>query len=98
MSLDHFLDWTVLCTSVVWGLFLVWYTLRAKWWKTLVGRNTFGVSAVLFVILVRATLLRWNDDFVDVAGIIIYVAAGLFGIQRIIAMESAQRSGKEKIK
>lgn len=86
---------TVVMTTaaLVWFAFLGWYTIRAKWWRLPVGRNTFGVSLVLFLILLRATVLRWFPEFQqhDVAGIIVYGLAVALGIQRLIYMEKAQR-------
>lgn len=83
----------VTLAALAWLTFIVWYSIRAKWWKNPVGRNTFGVSTVLFVILARITLLRWFPHLQqhDIPGIIVYSVAALFGVQRIWFMEKAQR-------
>lgn len=79
--------------TMTWGAFLVWYTIRAKWWKHTIGQNTFGVSVVLFVLLARLALDRVNlaTEATDTIGVFLYGAAALFGVQRIFFVERAQR-------
>lgn len=72
--------------AIVWFAFLIWYTVRAQWWRVPVGRNTFGVSAVLFLV----SLLHWFPN--DITGIIVYGAVAALGIQRIVQLEKAQRN------
>ena len=78
---------------IVWSAFLVWYSIRAKWWKSAIGRNTFGVSLILTVILFRAAALRWFPELAqsEVWGVLIYTIAAGFGVQRILFVEDAQR-------
>lgn len=90
------LAWLTTLTTFVWFCFLVWYTVRAKWWKVGVGRNTFGVSLVLFLVLLRATLLQWVPDLrqYNVAAYVVFSLALVLGIQRLIYVEKAQRKAK----
>lgn len=83
----------VTLAALAWLTFVVWYTVRAKWWKSPVGRNTFGVSAVLFIILLRIAVIRWWPHLQqhDIAGTLVYSVAFVFGVQRIWFMEKAQR-------
>lgn len=77
----------------VWFSMLVWYSIRAKWWKSSIGRNTFGVSLILMVILLRLAVIRWFPEHVqhDFWGVLIYSVAAAFGVQRIVFVEKAQR-------
>ena len=81
------------CAVGAWGLFCIWYTIRAKWWKTAFGHNIFGASFVLFLVLLRGLLARVVDDYEDIEWIsgIVLLAATAYGLQRIIQMERAQR-------
>lgn len=91
-TLAHGLTISVIAATIAWFLFLVVFTLLAKWWKNPYGRNAFGVSFVLFVILFRIMVLRiWPDiEQKDFVGIIVYSLAGIFAIQRGILMVRAQ--------
>lgn len=84
---------TITAATLSWFSFIVWYSIRAKWWKSLLGRNTFAVSLVLFAILLRLTVLRWwpTAHEHDFWGIVIYVLATLLAIQRIWFVEKSQR-------
>ncbi len=77
----------------VWFAFLVWYSIRAKWWKIELGRNIFGVSLILMVILLRLAVIRWFPEHAqhDFWGVIIYSIAAALGVQRIRFVERAQR-------
>lgn len=80
--------------AAVWLVFLIWYTVRAQWWKVAVGRNTFGVSLVVFLVALRAALLHWVPNLREygITGIIVYGAVAALGIQRILQLEKAQRN------
>jgi hypothetical protein len=91
-TLAHTLTIVIIAATIAWFLFLVTYSVTAKWWKNPVGRNTFGVSFVLFWILFRLMLLRiWPDmEQKDIYGIILYSLAGVFAVQRIVLMLESQ--------
>lgn len=81
------------CAVGTWGLFCIWYTIRAKWWRKSLGRNIFGVSLVLFLVLLRGLLNRTVAGFHEniwLSGIVL-LAATAYGLQRLIQMERAQR-------
>jgi hypothetical protein len=88
-----FLNIVITISFATWLGFITWYSIRAKWWKSSVGRNTFAVSLMLTVLLLRATILRWFPAHVqhDFWGIIIYAFVTALGIQRIRFVEYAQR-------
>jgi|GEM_PF-6189002 len=83
---------------VGWLTFLVWYSLRAKWWKSPEGRNVWGVASALVVALgmVNASYI-WPDyaarDWV-VLGVYVYLAA--LAVQRTAQMERRQRRGADR--
>lgn len=85
----------VCLSALAWLAFVVWYTLRAKWWRLAVGWNTFGVSLVMFVVLLRLSVLRLHPGFEDPvpSGILVYSLTLVLAIQRIVFMENAQRKG-----
>ena len=91
-TIEHTLTIAIITATISWFLFIVLYSLTAKWWKTPVGRNTFGVSAVLFVILFRQMSLRvWPEvEQKDLIGIAVYSLATLFAFRRIWIMLFAQ--------
>lgn len=83
-TLAHTLTITVISAASAWFVFLVFYTIVAKWWRGPIGRNTFGVSFVLWVILARLAVLRiWPDMHQsDVVGIILYALTGFYAFRR----------------
>lgn len=87
------LEFSLVLACFAWFVFVVWYTVRAKWWKVPVGRNAFGVSLVLFLILLRITLARLWPGFreLEPAAVVIYLAAAAYGFQRVYQLEKAQR-------
>ena len=77
---------------LVWGAVLVWYTVRAKWWHSAMGRHIFLVSSSI-------TLLLWGDLAFGTAIAQkepIYWVALVAGIARFISMERAQRGTAER--
>ena len=77
---------------LVWGAFLVWYTVRAQWWRSSMGRHIFLVS-------LSVTLLVWGDLVFGTAmaqKTPIYWVALVAGIARFIFMERAQRGTAER--
>ncbi|MFE5309690.1 hypothetical protein [Isoptericola sp. NPDC056605] len=82
-----------LVALLAWLVFLVWYSLRAKWWRSPEGRNVWGVASALVIALgmVNASYI-WPDyaarDWV-VLGVYAYLAA--LAVQRTVQMERRQR-------
>ena len=79
--------------AVVWVGVVVFYAVRAKWWKTPEGRNTEAVSAILAVLLIRLSLVHILPDYVDhsATGRITYSLVAIVGLWRIGPIEKAQR-------
>lgn len=82
----------IIATTVWWG-FVVWYTVRSKWWKNKYGRNLASVGimlASLFAILTIMAWVGWQDWMVFPATAIMIWSIFLGG-QRTYYMEQAQR-------
>lgn len=79
--------------AVAWTAFVIYYTIRAKWWKNAYGRNTMLVSAVLAVILLRISILRWWPHLAqhDWVGVLVYSGAAIAAVRRFLFVEHAQR-------
>lgn len=84
---------SVVVAAAVWLTFIVWYSVRARWWKTPYGRNTFWVSTVLFWVLARIAAVRLIPDFPEheILGALVYILAAVVGVWRTVLMEGAQR-------
>lgn len=85
--------WSATAAALAWLTFIVWYTIRARWWKNSYGRNAVEVSAIIFIVLARIALVShfpWMKQN-DIVGTIVYFAAMLFAIHRIALLEQAQR-------
>lgn len=87
------LTFSIVLCAVAWLTFVIWYTLRAKWWKKSLGWNTFGVSAFLVLLVGRLALIRLTGDEWDfvASGVVVYLLGTGLAVQRIIYMERAQR-------
>jgi hypothetical protein len=79
--------------GVSWLVFLVWYTVRAKWWTNCVGQNTMLVSFVVFLLILNSYLLYTYEWFTvhPVPSTFVYLLTTSAAIQRIYLMERAQR-------
>lgn len=94
MTAEFALTASIWLATASWATFLMWYSVRAKWWKHSVGWNTFGVSLMLFLILLRLSILRAHPSTNDgaVLGIVVYSMTAVLGVQRVVFMEKAQRA------
>lgn len=83
--------------GVAWTVFVVWYAIRAKWWKTQVGQNVmilglllaFSFDRLAIVILQTDGAVRTTSQVVT--GVIMYGLSAFLGVWRTILMEKAQR-------
>lgn len=85
--------WSATAAALAWLTFIVWYTIRARWWKNSYGRNAVEVSAIIFIVLARIALVSHFPEMKqnDIVGTVVYFAAMLFAIHRIALLEQAQR-------
>ena len=92
-SVNLVLDVTVFAATFGWLVFIVWYWIRATWWKGPIGRNTMFTTGILFLILLRRSVVDIWPSFNEhpIVGILIYGTAFGLAIQRTIHMERAQR-------
>lgn len=87
------LKWSLVVATAVWWGFVVWYTVRSKWWKNKYGRNLANVGvmiASLFTILTIMAWVGWQDWMVFPATVVMIWSIFLGG-QRTYYMEQAQR-------
>jgi hypothetical protein len=94
MGVDTLFTWGVTVSACVWFGFLVSYSRHAKWWRNPVGRNAFGVSLVLFLILARVAVVQWFPEAQQrewVAVIVYGLLPTIYGIQRWRQMRKAQK-------
>lgn len=88
--------------ALSWVTLVVWYAIRAKWWKTHIGQNTMGVSAVLALLLVRLVILLATPPYTpqrfweSLFGVAFYLALAWLGGQRIYFVEMSQREATRR--
>lgn len=87
------LDISYVLAGVSWLVFLIWYAIRAAWWKNQVGQNTMLVSFVVFLLVLNSYLLYTYTWFTThpVPSTSVYLLTAAAAIQRIYLMEKAQR-------
>lgn len=87
------LKWALIVATVVWWGFVVWYTIRSKWWKNKYGRNLASVGVMIAALFSLLTLMAWIDwqDWMVFPATAIIVWSILLGGQRTYYMELAQR-------
>ena len=84
---------SVALATLVWAVFLVWYTVRAKWWRKEYGRNLFSVAFLVLLILSRILASRLWPNFqeLEFIGVVVYMYAAFLGVRSTYLMERAQR-------
>ena len=68
---------------IVWVLFVIWYTIRADWWKSQFGWNTMVVSSLVVLALAVPLLPAWIAWSLTAAG-----------VHRLVLLEMTQRRHK----
>ena len=88
----------LLCSTVVWGTFTVWYSLRARWWRNPYGRNTMGTSVGIFALLLAfcAELLYGRFPGDQVLWTLVFLNLGIMAVHRTYHMEKVQRGIAER--
>lgn len=98
--------WLLIPTGLAalsWVTLVVWYHLRAKWWKTKIGYNTMGVSLVIALSMTRLFFLQLTPPYTIyqttevVFGVFLYLALAFLGVQRIVFVEQSQREQQRLI-
>lgn len=81
-----------------WIVVVVWYSVRAKWWKTFIGQNTWAISFIIMLALIRLSIIHLTlsssvraDVGSTVFGFLIYFGLAYVGIQRVYLIEESQR-------
>jgi hypothetical protein len=90
---------------LTWTGLVVWYAIRAKWWKTHIGQNTMAVSFVIALAMMRAFTVAAFDvqpvyalqPWQAVVGALIYTMLAFLGGQRIYFVEMSQRREDLKV-
>jgi hypothetical protein len=95
--INWYLTISACLAAASWTSLIVWYSIRAKWWKTHVGQNTMGVSVVLTLLLIRLSVLLATPPYTPqrfwetVFGVTFYLALAFLGLQRVYFVEQSQR-------
>lgn len=84
---------SLLGATVVWWVFVIWYALRAKWYKVASGRNVMGVSVGLASVLTLFSIGVVVGRFTgyEVIWGIVFLVTTVGGIHRIYYVEKIQR-------
>jgi hypothetical protein len=84
--------------TLAWISVVAWFWIRAKWWKTDVGRNAMGLSFFIAISLMRLSYAHLNHRatthssfWLTAFGIFIYTGLTFFGAQRVYFIEQSQR-------
>lgn len=84
--------------TLAWLMVVVWYWIRAKWWKSPVGRNTMGISIAIALALVRLTYSQLDAIspapmpwYLTAFGSVIYSYLAYSGFRRVYLIEQSQR-------
>lgn len=83
--------------ALSWVTFVVWYQIRATWWKSQIGQNVMILGAMLAFSFVRLALIIWDGTPSHyspgqvLSGFFTYTIAAVIGVQRTYLMEKAQR-------
>lgn len=98
------LGWGLVIPSVAaglsWTTFVVWYAIRAKWWRTQIGQNVmilgvllaFSFDRLAIVILQTPDAIRTPSQIAT--GVIMYGLSAAIAIWRTVLVEKAQREGR----
>jgi predicted anti-sigma-YlaC factor YlaD len=83
---------------LTWFVFVVWYSVRARWWRSPEGRNIWGVGFALTVALgMIVAAYTWPDYSARPYVVLtVYVGLAALGIQRTIQLERAQRRHRKE--
>lgn len=84
---------TLLGATIVWWTFVVWYALRAKWYKVASGRNVMSVSVGLASVLSLFSIGVVFGRFAGYEAVwgIVFLVITVGGIHRIYYVEKIQR-------
>src|SRR4051812_20317622 len=97
--------WLVIPTglaAIAWIGLVVWYQIRAKWWKTSIGKNTMGVSFIIALSMVRLFVLQVTLPYTEyklwetILGVFVYSSLSFLGVQRIVFVEQSQREATRR--
>lgn len=86
-----------IAAAVAWTTFVVWYWIRASWWKSQIGQNVMILGAMLSFSFIRLALIIWTGPVHTystgqvLSGFFTYTVAAAIGVQRTYLMEKAQR-------
>lgn len=94
---------TIFIAAFAWFTCVSWYTIRARFWKTAYGINTWLVSFTITIALLRLCGLVLYDDFAQWGGsywigLLTYFLLAIGGFQRLYLIDKAQREGEAQEK
>lgn len=99
---EQVLGLAIYSAAAVWTVMVIWYSVRAKWWKGEYGINTWLVSFIIAVALDRLALLILFEGFLPpllsyYIGFSTYFILAGAGVQRLYLLEKAQREGETSL-
>ena len=84
---------TLLCSTVAWGVFVTWYSVRARWWETPYGRNVMGTGTGIFALLLAFCIALLYGRFPGDLALwtLAFLNLGIMAVHRTYHMEKVQR-------
>lgn len=76
-----------------WTVFIGWYWLRARWWKSDIGWNVMGVATAIWLLLcLNVSSIAFPDyELRPYVRATVYLFLGVVAVQRTIQLEREQR-------
>lgn len=83
-------------SAIAWTTVVVWYWIRAKWWKTPVGKNAMTLYILLALNFIRLSIFSWIVPFGHLrldqvaTGFVTYTISAYVGFRALHLIEDAQ--------
>lgn len=84
--------------TIVWWVFVAWYTVRSRWWRTKYGRSVAGLGtgiAVLLTVFIAAILFGKYPGY-ELVWTLVFLNVAVLGIQHTYYMEKVQQTVKRE--
>lgn len=87
------LKYALVVAAVNWWVFVIWYTVRSKWWQNRYGRNLANVGVMIASLFTTLAWVMWSgwDERVVYPLVAVILWSVVLGAQRTYFMELAQR-------
>lgn len=99
---EQILGLAIYTAAIMWTVMVVWYSIRARWWKGEYGINTWLVSFTIAVALDRLAIIVLFDNLLPPVlsfyiGMTTYILLAVTGVHRLYLLEKAQREGETSL-